>query len=61
VVFTLNLVAAIPPNDTVAAALPVAGVLGIAGSIALLAITIAVIAAMRWRPEETGHPGAGPA
>ena len=45
VVFTLNLVAAIPPDDAVAAALPVAGPLGIVGSIAMLAITVIAI---RW-------------
>lgn len=40
-VFTLNLLAAIPPTPEIGAALPVAGVLGAVGSIAMLAITFA--------------------
>jgi hypothetical protein len=38
VVFTLNLLAAAPPTPEIGAALPVGGPLGIAGSIAMLAI-----------------------
>lgn len=49
VVFTLNLVAAIPPSPQVAAILPVDGPLGIAGSVAMLALTIAALA-MTLRP-----------
>jgi Gpi18-like mannosyltransferase len=45
VAFTLNLLAAIPPTPGVGALLPVAGPLGVAGSIAMLAITIV---ALRW-------------
>jgi hypothetical protein len=43
VVFTLNLLAAIPPTPEIGAALPVTGVLGVAGSIAMLAITYAAV------------------
>ncbi len=44
VVFTLNLVAAIPWSAEVAARLPVSSVLGVAGSVALVAITLFVLA-----------------
>jgi Gpi18-like mannosyltransferase len=43
VVFTLNLLAAVPPSPEIGAALPVSGLLGVAGSIALLAIAAATI------------------
>lgn len=43
VVFTLNLLAAVPPTDAIAALLPVSGILGIAGSLAMTAITAAVL------------------
>jgi hypothetical protein len=43
VVFTLNLLAAVPPSPEVAALLGVNGPLGIAGSIAMIAITAAMI------------------
>ena len=43
VVFTLNLLAAVPPTDQIGARLPVNGPLGIVGSVAMLAITIAVV------------------
>jgi len=43
VVFTLNLLAAVPPTPEIAAALPVSGPLGIAGSIAMIAITGATL------------------
>jgi hypothetical protein len=39
VVFTLNLLAAVPPTDAIGAALPVSGVLGVAGSVAMIALT----------------------
>ncbi len=45
VVFTLNLLAAIPPSPDIEALLPVAGPLGVLGSVAMLAITFA---ALRW-------------
>ena len=38
IVFTLNLLAAIPPTPEIGAALPIAGPLGVAGSIAMLVI-----------------------
>ena len=40
VVFTLNLLAAIPPTSEIGSLLPVSGPLGIAGSIAMLAIAV---------------------
>jgi Gpi18-like mannosyltransferase len=39
VVFTLNLLAAVPPTPEIGALLPVSGLLGVTGSIAMLAIT----------------------
>jgi hypothetical protein len=47
VVFTLNLLAAIPPTPEVGRLLPVAGPLGMAGSIAMLAILGATLAILR--------------
>ena len=41
VVFTLNLLAAIPPTPEIGTLLPVSGVLGVAGSVAMLAMTYA--------------------
>lgn len=52
VVFTLNLLAAIPPTPEIGAWLPVAGVLGVAGSIAFLVITAAA-----WRMLAAAPPG----
>jgi len=43
VLFTLNLLAAIPPSVDIGAALPVSGPLGIAGSIAMLAVLCATV------------------
>ena len=43
VVFTLNLLAAVPPTPDIAAALPVSGVLGIVGSIAMTGIAIVAL------------------
>jgi Gpi18-like mannosyltransferase len=40
VVFTLNLLAAVPPTPEIGALLPVDGVLGVAGSIAMLALAL---------------------
>jgi Gpi18-like mannosyltransferase len=40
VVFTLNLLAAVPPTEAIGAALPVSGVLGVAGSIAMVGLTV---------------------
>ncbi len=47
VVFTLNLLAAIPPTPAIGAALPVGGILGIAGSLAMLAILAATVVLLR--------------
>ncbi len=43
IVFTLNLLAAIPPTPEIGALLPVSGALGVAGSVAMLAITLAAL------------------
>jgi dolichyl-phosphate-mannose-protein mannosyltransferase len=43
VVFTLNLLAAVPPTPEVGAVLPVRGPLGIIGSVAMLGITFAML------------------
>ena len=43
VVFTLNLLAAVPPTPEIARLLPVGGVLGIVGSVAMIAIAAAAI------------------
>ena len=43
VTFTLNLLAAIPPTPQIGAALPVGGLLGVAGSVAMLAILAATL------------------
>jgi hypothetical protein len=45
VVFTLNLIAAVPATTTLEAALPVDGALGVAGSLAMAAMSVA---ALRW-------------
>ncbi|MBA3236543.1 MAG: hypothetical protein H0T59_11245 [Chloroflexi bacterium] len=44
-VFTLNLLAAVPPTPAIGDLLPVAGLLGVAGSVAVIAITLACL---RW-------------
>jgi hypothetical protein len=46
-VFTLNLLAAIPASPEIGSVLPVSGPLGIAGSIAMLAILAATLVALR--------------
>lgn len=50
IVFTLNLLAAVPPTTGIGDLLPVGGPLGVAGSIAMLAITIAVVGALLTAP-----------
>ena len=47
VVYTLNLVAAVPPTPALAAILPVDGWLGIVGSVAMTAILIGTLVALR--------------
>jgi Gpi18-like mannosyltransferase len=52
VVFTLNLLAAIPPTPGIRALLPIAGALGVAASIAMLAITgFAIVTLTKSRAE----------
>jgi len=46
-VFTLNLLAAIPPTAVIGASLPIAGPLGVTGSVAMLAILAATIVILR--------------
>jgi len=46
IIFTLNLVAAAPPTPDIGRLLPIAGPLGIVGSLAMLAITIATLVLM---------------
>jgi len=43
VVFTLNLLAAVPPTPAIGEALPVAGVLGVAGSLVMIAIAVSCL------------------
>jgi Gpi18-like mannosyltransferase len=57
-VFTLNLLAAAPPTPAIGTVLPVSGPLGIAGSIAMLAILGATLAVLRAESEASGPAGA---
>jgi Gpi18-like mannosyltransferase len=56
-VFTLNLLAAVPPTPAIETLLPVGGPLGIAGSLAMLAILGAVIIVLRTEPREPAIMG----
>ena len=47
VVFTLNLLAAVPPTPAIAAAVPLGGAVGVVGSLAILAILGVVVAMLR--------------
>jgi hypothetical protein len=49
VVFTLNLFAAVPATSELEAALPVAGVLGIVGSLIVLALSVVSVLWLRGR------------
>jgi hypothetical protein len=49
VVFTLNLFAALPPTDAIGALVPIDGLVGVLGSIAMLTITALTLVAMRDR------------
>jgi hypothetical protein len=60
VAFTLNLLAAVPPSAQIGELLPVAGPLGIVGSIVLLVVTIAVLQALLAAPSPAA-PEAAPA
>jgi hypothetical protein len=63
VVFTLNLLAAVPPTPAIEQFLPIAGPLGIAGSIAMVVITfVSLVALRRWGDPTAAAPGwTGPA
>jgi hypothetical protein len=66
VVFTLNVVAAVPPTPEIGAALPVAGPLGLVGSIAMLLILGATLLVLRGeaasaRARAAGEDPANPA
>ena len=56
VVFTLNLLAAVPPSDEIETILPVGGGLGLAGSIAMTAIGVATFVELRRATLETSDP-----
>jgi Gpi18-like mannosyltransferase len=57
VVFLLNLLAAVPPTPEIRSLLPVSGVLGIVGSIAMLAITFGSLRLLaEGRPDRRGSP-----
>ena len=57
VVFTLNLLAAVPPTPDIGRWLPISGLLGVAGSVAMLATTYAVVRLLATAP--TGRDAAG--
>jgi hypothetical protein len=40
---TLNLLAAIPPSEQIGTLLPISGPLGVAGSLAMIAVTLLVL------------------
>ena len=61
IVFTLNVLAGVPPTPEIAALLPIAGPLGIAGSIAMLAITAAVLILLVRRQDHRAEVPAEPA
>lgn len=52
VVFTLNILAAIPPSPDIGALLPVSGLFGVAGSIAMLAITYVALRMLATAPTD---------
>jgi hypothetical protein len=58
VVFTLNLLAAVPPTPEIDRLVPVSGILGISGSIAMLTLTYLVV---RWLATAPTGPDAAPA
>ena len=53
VVFTLNLLAAVPPTPAIEAALPVGGPLGIIGSLLMTILTVTLLAWLRPRADPT--------
>jgi hypothetical protein len=58
IIMTLNLVAAIPPSDTIGALVPISGVLGVVGSLAM--VTIALLALFETVRSATERPGSAP-
>jgi Gpi18-like mannosyltransferase len=58
VVFTLNLVAAVPPSDDIRALLPVAGPLGVVGSVVMIGICVVALMSLFERPGPSSR-GAG--
>jgi hypothetical protein len=58
IVFTLNLVAAAPPTPDIGRLLPIDGPLGIVGSLAMLAITIATLGLLMTLPGSAEEPPA---
>lgn len=60
VVFTLNLLAAVPPTPGIGDLLPVSGVLGIAGSVAMIAIALACLWLLIRTPAPAGSPAGEP-
>lgn len=60
VVFTLNLLSAIPPTPEIGILLPVSGGLGVAGSIAMLAITYAAVRLLATTPTDLAATPAPP-
>ena len=63
VIFTLNLLAAVPPTAEIASALPVSGALGVLGSVAMTALTVLALVGLRSagaaRTTPRRAPGAG--
>jgi hypothetical protein len=55
-VFSLNLIAAIPPDLEPGSVIPVTGIVGIIGALAMIAIFVATLRLVRSEP---GHPGDG--
>ncbi len=67
VVFTLNLLAAVPPTPAIGELLPVSGALGIAGSVAMIAVALGCLWLLSRPPSTeaqavtTRTPGPNPA
>lgn len=55
-VFALNLLAAIPPSEEIGALMPVGGALGVAGSLVMYGLTIALLWALLRNRPATGEP-----
>ena len=56
IVFTLNLLAAVPPSTEIGHVLPIGGAFGIAGSIAMTAIAVGVFLGMRRAADTEAQP-----